>query len=526
MSDKGVMAKLSGVIVVCVTWAVVYLAKATWRGIYNFYYHPLAKFPGPRLAAVSNAPYSIWFLGGRQPYKLLDLHKKYGPVVRIAPNELSFNSTQAWKDIHGFRPGHKTFIKSDFYDGGSFADRVHSIVSERDPTAHGEMRRFLAHAFSDHSLLEQEDLIAKTVDRFIEQVGVRGEKGFDFCKGADMMTFDVIGDLAFGETFGGVETCMVVLTQTISYHERELIVQVEPHPWISTMLGALTKGALVDVFGRFPFVASIVMALFPGKINSLIEQTKKNEEMAFDLIKRRIAKKTPRKDFMTRILEQRDPNLVSDLQLSAHASDMVLAGSETPSTVVSCVMYYLLNCPDVLGEFQREIRGAFTEYSQINAQSTAGLKYLHNVILEALRIYPPVPFGIPRVVPEGGDTVDGHLLPEGTIVQTNPIAATLDPANFDSPLEFRPNRWQTGKGAEKSTDNLEASQPFSLGARGCIGRSLGWMETRTTLAKLHFMYDFESLNPDLDWHRDSRMNTLWNKPEFPIRARRRAGQPS
>ncbi|KAL2833623.1 benzoate 4-monooxygenase cytochrome P450 [Aspergillus pseudoustus] len=478
-----------------------------WRAIYNLYYNPLARFPGPKLAAVSNVPYSIWFLGGRQPYKLLNLHKKYGPVVRIAPNELSFNSAQAWKDIHGFRPGHKTFIKSDFYDGGSFADRVHSIVSERDPAAHGEMRRFLSHAFSEHSLLEQEDLISKTVDRFIEQVGARGEKGFDFCKGADMMTFDIIGDLAFGETFGGVET-------------------FEPHPWISTMLGALTKGALVDVYGRFPSIASMVMTLFPGKINGLIEQTKKNEEMALDLIKRRIDRKAPRKDFMTRILEQRDPKLVSDLQLSAHASDMVLAGSETPATVVSCVMYYLLHSRDVLDEFQREIRSAFTEYSQINAQSTAGLKCLHNVILEALRIYPPVPFGIPRVVPEGGDTVDGHLLPEGAIVQTNPIAATLDPANFDSPLEFRPGRWQTGKDAKKTTDNLEASQPFSLGPRGCIGRSLGWMEIRTTLAKLHFMYDFESLNPDLDWHRDSRMHTLWNKPEFPIRATRRAGLPN
>lgn len=77
------------------------------------------------------------FLGGRQPYDVLALHEKYGPVVRVAPNEVSFSSPSSWEDIYGFRPGHKTFIKSDFYDGGSFADQVHSIVSERDPVEHG-----------------------------------------------------------------------------------------------------------------------------------------------------------------------------------------------------------------------------------------------------------------------------------------------------------------------------------------------------------------------------------------------------
>jgi cytochrome P450 len=129
--------------------------------------------------------------------------------VRTAPNELSFNSPQSWKDIYGFRQGHKTFIKSDFYDGGSFAGRgVHSIVSERDVDAHGQMRRYLSHAFSDRSLTEQEDTISRTIDAWIEGALERGsgKKGFNMGKGFEMMTFDIIGDLAFGETFGGVET--------------------------------------------------------------------------------------------------------------------------------------------------------------------------------------------------------------------------------------------------------------------------------------------------------------------------------
>lgn len=89
------------------------------------------------------------------------------------------------------------------------------------------------------------------------------------------------------------------------------------------------------------------------------------------------------------------------------------AGSETTATTLSCATYYLLKYPEVLRKLQKEIRSTFSNYNEINAQSTASLRYLHAVCLEALRIYAPLPFALPRVVPEGGDTVDGHYLPAG-----------------------------------------------------------------------------------------------------------------
>lgn len=120
---------------------------------------------------------------------------------------MSFNTAQSFRDIYGFRPGHKTFVKSAFYDGGSFAARgVHSIVSERDPVVHGQMRRLLAHAFSNSSLIGQEELVAGSVDRFVEVV--KGKVGHlvDIADLFERMAFDIIGDLAFGESFGALET--------------------------------------------------------------------------------------------------------------------------------------------------------------------------------------------------------------------------------------------------------------------------------------------------------------------------------
>lgn len=53
------------------------------------------------------------------------------------------------------------------------------------------------------------------------------------------------------------------------------------------------------------------------------------------------------------------------------------------------------------------------------------------------------------------------------MVATNPIAASLDPENFSDPLVFNPDRWFD---EYQGNDDLEASQPFSLGARGCLGK--------------------------------------------------------
>lgn len=92
---------------------------------------------------------------------------------------------------------------------------------------------------------------------------------------------------------------------------------------------------------------------------------------------------------------------------------MVLAGSETSSTCLSTITYHLFKSPRVLQELRKEIRGSFQSYGDITAASTEPLKYMRAVILEGLRIYPPLPFALPRLVPEGGDTVDSHFLPAG-----------------------------------------------------------------------------------------------------------------
>lgn len=115
--------------------------------------------------------------------------------------------------------------------------------------------------------MEQESLISTVVDRFIEQLEKVGTGGVNMVDMYTMMTFDIIGDLAFGETFRGIETG-------------------EKHPWISRIEGAMMQGALADCFKRFPSLAKIVMTVMPGTIQKIIADTKLNENYSIDLTKK------------------------------------------------------------------------------------------------------------------------------------------------------------------------------------------------------------------------------------------------
>lgn len=93
----------------------------------------------------------------------------------------------------------------------------------------------------------------------------------------------------------------------------------------------------------------------------------------------------------------------------------------------STASYYLFKNPDKLQRLQQEIRSAFKTYDEIDGTSTQPLKYLNAVALEAMRIYPPLPFALPRVVARGGDTVEGHFLPEGVSIGNALLSSFDDP---------------------------------------------------------------------------------------------------
>jgi cytochrome P450 len=154
--------------------ALVYLIGIT---IYNLYFHPLSKYPGPFLGKISSF-WPVWGLHkGRWPMIVKGFHDKYGPIVRTMPNELVFTDPQAWKDIYGHRQGHPQFHKDPIHVGSVQDIPGSTTLTMAGDEEHARQRRALSHAFSQKALLEQESIIRGYVDLFIERLKPFGKTG-------------------------------------------------------------------------------------------------------------------------------------------------------------------------------------------------------------------------------------------------------------------------------------------------------------------------------------------------------------
>ena len=94
-------------------------------------------------------------------------------------------------------------------------------------------------------------------------------------------------------------------------------------------------------------------------------------------------------------------------------NSFTMAGSETSASILSGCMYYLCKHPNMMERLRREIRTTFSNDADVTSYKCTKIEYLNNVIDEAFRLYPPFVTNLPRLVPKGGGTVDGHILPEG-----------------------------------------------------------------------------------------------------------------
>lgn len=80
---------------------------------YELYFHPLSKYPGPKLWAVSKIPFNWYTLRGTAAVKFCELHEKYGDVVRYAPRGVSYIAPEAWAEIQGPYPKGKQHMEMD-----------------------------------------------------------------------------------------------------------------------------------------------------------------------------------------------------------------------------------------------------------------------------------------------------------------------------------------------------------------------------------------------------------------------------
>lgn len=364
--------------------------------IYNIYFHSLKHFPGPRLWATSRIPYIWTLVKGDLTQRTQELHELYGPIVRLAPNELSFIDSQAWQDIYGHHQGSLNFPKNPLWmapgDNG-----IHSILSANDAD-HARYRRLLSHAFSERALRQQEYLIQNYIDLLIHRLNDCASSPdtsvVDIVRWLNFTTFDIVGDLSLGESFHCLE-------------------ESQYHHWVSILFTQF-KTATLFVSLRFFGLDKLVKTIIP---KNLLKKRADHAKLANERIRRRLNQgdlaDAQRNDFMAYVLRHNDEKGMSVAEIEATLRVLVVAGSETTATALSGIIKSLLLNPSTLKRATDEIRQSFQHASEICANRVTELVYLGSVIREGLRLCPPVALGMPRVVPMGGAEVSGHWLPGG-----------------------------------------------------------------------------------------------------------------
>jgi cytochrome P450 len=115
---------------------------------------------------------------------------------------------------------------------------------------------------------------------------------------------------------------------------------------------------------------------------------------------------------MTYILRHNDDRGMSVSEINSTANAIINAGAETTATLLFGAIYHLIQNPRVMQLLTEEIRGALAAEGEICIMTASRLKYMLTVLDESLRLYPPVPTGLP-LVPEEGDVIYGKFVPAG-----------------------------------------------------------------------------------------------------------------
>lgn len=199
------------------------------------------------------------------------------------------------------------------------------------------------------------------------------------------------------------------------------------------------------------------------------------------------------------------PRRTSSLRLVGHPHKHIAAlksgeayhdiAGDTIKTSLSATFFYLSRNAGAYRKLADEIRSTFKNGSEINGQGIIGCQYLHACIDEALRMSPPAPGVLWREqAHETRDqplVIDGHPIPKGTIIGVNTYSLHHNEYYFPDSFTYRPERWLEEMEPEAEKRMREAFIPFSVGPRGCAGKSMAYLETSMVIAKALWYFDFE-----------------------------------
>lgn len=473
--------------------------------IYLEFRNPLRNIPGPTLANYTR----FWLLkavASRNWHKIItDLHRRYGPIVRIAPNEYSFDDPEAAKVIFRTR---NQLEKAQWYHVFTAPGEPPGMFTMANNQQHLERRRQV-NEFYTAAALNALAYRADHVNRiFFDKLGRRancdGDIPLDICKLVNFYAYDALANLTFGQVFGCLE------------NEQDINGLIEGNA------GFLRYGMTVGVFVEWhPILIRILQVLLPNGNSGLLhlihigEQAIKNMKSSAenDMVDNEKTSNRPH-SFVSLFQEKhfKNPSTFTAEDVSFHMIPNIVAGADTSSAALNTAIYFLSKNPRVLAKLRRELdewaesQKGRTAESVISPTEAQALPYLQAVLKETNRILPGFGSDLKRVVPEGGLVLAGQFIPAGNVVSINPHVANANRDVFGLDAgEFRPERWLSHDENVAQMDQYFLT--FGRGPRVCIGKNIALLLLNTLIPELVLRFDFEPIDPEKEWtvHDDTFM---------------------
>ncbi|KAL2783796.1 cytochrome P450 [Aspergillus keveii] len=496
-------------------WLAIGLVAAYWVlwVAYARTLHPYAKYPGPFLASMSRFWIVIEIFRGRAHKTEAELHRKYGSIIRIAPNEVAISDPASIKEIYSINSG---FTKTDFYTPwrASFA-RFPDHFTSTDEKLHGQRRKIVNNIYSMSNIVKSEPLINTCTELFMTRMGEFAERRqlVDLATWVQWYAFDVIGELYFSSMFGFMKQRSDVNDYIGS---------------LDTLLPVLCAASVMPSYVRAPFLAS---GLLLRSVRKALKALGRIEEASATCVRERLQPKGKsdgaREDILGKLLDihehkgdQHNFNL-TDVQTEVFTG--LFAGSDTTAAALSSILYHLTANPDVYAKLKHEINEASAagklSYPRITYAEAIQLPYLVACCKEGMRMHPSVGLTLPRVVPSGGCQIAGQWFPGGLRVGVNAAVVHLDETIFgEDAKEYNPDRW-----LREDAVNMDRYMfQFGGGSRTCIGKNISLCEIHKLVPELLRSYDLELACAESGFR---TMNHWFNKP-LPLYVHIRKPEPS
>ncbi|KAH6711399.1 benzoate 4-monooxygenase cytochrome P450 [Leptodontidium sp. MPI-SDFR-AT-0119] len=489
---------------------------ASILGILYFIYTreaaPLRKIPGPFLASITK----LWVVnkqrGFKRPLVDMELHRTYGSIVRVAPNEVMVSSPKAFRTIYG---AGSHFKKGEWYIGTgdcgwSGPDNL-DLLSEQNMEKYRAQRRGIGPAYTESYMRDIESNIDAIVAKNIGIMHQRAGQSVDLDIFFNMFASDCLSMATFSKAKNLVE--LNKADESIHFIHRiwKYMHLAGYFPNFHRFVSWCTHSTSL---GWLKHTIQLLSPSMDGRDRTSKTSSLPPEHVfAFPIkhIQQRMAERDDKltsptdelsTDIAARLLQlQAEKGQLSDKWIMGMCMTNYGAGVETIGITIGAFVNNIVThgCQErIHQEIDSGRRAGILSTPPKLREMKDHLPYLSACLSESQRLHPVIGMPLVRIVPDGGCELEGRVLPAGTTVGLNPWVFARDKSLYGEDADiWRPERW-----LEYSPEKLKHLETYNItfgtGARSCPGKYLAQAIYTKMIPMVLSDFEWSFSNPDAE----------------------------